>query len=52
MRRILIDHARRKQALKRSSGEPNVAEAEDYAGFSYEQADELIAWWPVPMIQK
>jgi RNA polymerase sigma factor (TIGR02999 family) len=43
MRRILIDHARRKQALKRGAGEPALAEAEDYAGFSYEQADELIA---------
>jgi RNA polymerase sigma-70 factor, ECF subfamily len=43
VRRILIDHARRKRALKRSAGEHAVAEAEDYAGFSYEQADELIA---------
>jgi RNA polymerase sigma-70 factor, ECF subfamily len=43
MRRILIDHARRKQALKRGAGEAGISEAEDYAGFSYEQADELIA---------
>jgi RNA polymerase sigma-70 factor, ECF subfamily len=43
MRRILIDHARRKQAFKRDAGERVVAHAEDYAGFSYEQADELIA---------
>jgi len=42
MRRILIDHARRKQALKRGSGDL-VAFEDDYAGFSYEQADELIA---------
>jgi RNA polymerase sigma factor (TIGR02999 family) len=43
MRRILIDHARRKQALKRGSGEQSVAQAEDYAGISYEQAEELLA---------
>jgi RNA polymerase sigma-70 factor, ECF subfamily len=43
MRRILIDHARRKQALKRGAGEHPVAQAEDYTGLSYEQADELIA---------
>jgi RNA polymerase sigma-70 factor, ECF subfamily len=43
MRRILIDHARRKQALKRDGGEPVLLEAIDYAGFSYEQANELIA---------
>jgi len=36
-------HARRKQALKRGAGEQLPAQAEDYAGFSYEQADELIA---------
>ena len=42
MRRILIDYARRKQALKRGGGEDAVTE-EDYAAFSYEQADELIA---------
>lgn len=41
MRRILIDHARRKQALKRGGG--NVAHAEDSSGLSYKQADELIA---------
>ncbi len=43
MRRILIDHARRKQALKRGAGEQAVAQAEDYAAISFEQADELIA---------
>jgi RNA polymerase sigma-70 factor, ECF subfamily len=43
MRRILIDYARRRQALKRGVGECGALEAEDYAGFSYEQADELIA---------
>jgi len=43
MRRILIDHARRKQALKRGAGEQAVAHPEDYAGLSYQQADELIA---------
>ena len=43
MRRILIDHARRKQALKRGAGERSASEADDYAGFTHEQADELIA---------
>lgn len=43
MRRILIDHARRKQAIKRGGGKPGVAQTEDYAGLSYEQSDELIA---------
>src|SRR5437868_401892 len=43
MRRILIDHARRKQALKRGAGEQVVAHPEDHAGFTHEQADELIA---------
>jgi RNA polymerase sigma-70 factor (ECF subfamily) len=43
MKRILIDHARRKLALKRGAGEQVVAQTKDYAGFSYEQADELIA---------
>jgi RNA polymerase sigma-70 factor, ECF subfamily len=42
MRRILIDHARRKQALKRGAGEHAFGQAEDYAGFSYQQADELV----------
>jgi RNA polymerase sigma-70 factor (ECF subfamily) len=41
MRRILIDHARRKRALKR--GFEDQADMEDYAGLSYEQADELMA---------
>jgi RNA polymerase sigma-70 factor, ECF subfamily len=41
MRRILIDHARRKRALKR--GLEDQADIEDYAGLSYEQADELMA---------
>jgi RNA polymerase sigma-70 factor, ECF subfamily len=43
MRRILIDHARRKNALKRGWEEQTVIEAEDYAGLSFEQADELLA---------
>jgi len=43
MRRILIDYARRKQALKRGAGEAAVSEIEDFAGLSYEQADELVA---------
>jgi RNA polymerase sigma factor (TIGR02999 family) len=43
MRRILIDHARRKKALKRGGAEQEKTQAEDYAGFSYEQADELVA---------
>jgi RNA polymerase sigma-70 factor, ECF subfamily len=42
MRRILIDHARRKQALKRSAGEP-AFELGGQPGLSSEQADELIA---------
>jgi RNA polymerase sigma-70 factor, ECF subfamily len=41
MRRILIDYARRRQAIKRGDGEPGVAE-EDYAALSYKDADELI----------
>jgi RNA polymerase sigma-70 factor (ECF subfamily) len=43
MRRILIDHARRKRALKRGLGEEPLHELEDYAGLSYQQADELVA---------
>jgi RNA polymerase sigma-70 factor (ECF subfamily) len=43
MRRILIDHARRKQAFKRDGGERLGMESVDFAGFSYQQADELIA---------
>jgi RNA polymerase sigma factor (TIGR02999 family) len=43
MRRILIDYARRKQTLKRDGGEQVVIDKMDFAGFSYEQADELIA---------
>lgn len=43
MRRILIDHARRKNALKRGGGESVAAESEDYASLSYQQADEIIA---------
>ena len=43
MRRILIDYARRKQALKRSAGLRETAEPSDYSGLSYQQADELIA---------
>ena len=43
MKRILIDHARRKQALKRGSEIQSMEGAEDYAGLSLEQADELLA---------
>jgi RNA polymerase sigma factor (TIGR02999 family) len=43
MKRILIDHARRKQALKRGSEIQSLAGAEDYAGLSLEQAEELLA---------
>lgn len=44
MRRILIDHARRKQAQKRGGIEPALAiESEEFPGLSYEQADELVA---------
>lgn len=43
MRRILIDYARRKQALKRGAGEQAVADPDEYAGLSHEQAEELIA---------
>ncbi|MGC2399207.1 MAG: ECF-type sigma factor [Acidobacteriaceae bacterium] len=43
MRRILIDHARRKRALKRGAEEQVINAIEDYAGLSYEQADELVA---------
>jgi RNA polymerase sigma-70 factor, ECF subfamily len=43
MRRILIDYARRKQALKRDGGDQVVIDTVDFAGFSYQHADELIA---------
>jgi RNA polymerase sigma factor (TIGR02999 family) len=43
MKRILIDHARRKQALKRGSEIQSLEGAEDYAGLSLEQAEELLA---------
>lgn len=43
MKRILIDHARRKQALKRGGNEPAVTQEDESPGLSYEQADELIA---------
>src|SRR6202046_4253065 len=43
MRRILIDHARRKRTLKRGLEVQGVVGVEDYAGLSFEQADELIA---------
>jgi len=43
MRRILIDHARRKQALKRGTGEQLPVEGEEYVAISHEQAEELIA---------
>lgn len=43
MKRILIDHARRKRALKRGSEIQSLAGVEDCAGLSFEQADELMA---------
>jgi RNA polymerase sigma-70 factor, ECF subfamily len=43
MRRILIDHARRKQALKRGGHDEITFQVDDCAGFTYEKADELIA---------
>jgi RNA polymerase sigma-70 factor (ECF subfamily) len=43
MRRILIDHARRKRALKRGAEVQSLSGAEDYAGLSFQQADELVA---------
>jgi len=43
MKRILIDHARRKQALKRGSEIQSLADVEEYAGLSLEQAEELLA---------
>jgi RNA polymerase sigma-70 factor (ECF subfamily) len=43
MRRILIDHARRKHALKRGLEVQGVEGAEDYPGMSFEEADELMA---------
>jgi RNA polymerase sigma factor (TIGR02999 family) len=43
MKRILIDHARRKRALKRGLETHSLTEAEDYAGLSLEQAEELLA---------
>jgi RNA polymerase sigma-70 factor, ECF subfamily len=43
MKRILIDHARRKHALKRGLETQSLGDAEDYAGLSLEQAEELLA---------
>jgi len=43
MRRILIDHARRKRALKRDAGNQAATQAEDCPGLSYQQAEELVA---------
>ena len=43
MRRILIDYARRKRALKRDGGEQVMLQTVEFASFSYEQADELLA---------
>ncbi|MBV9503304.1 MAG: sigma-70 family RNA polymerase sigma factor, partial [Acidobacteriaceae bacterium] len=43
MRRILIDYARRKQALKRGVGEKDVAQPDDFVGMSHKQAEELIS---------
>lgn len=43
MKRILIDHARRKRSLKRSAEFESLATAEDYVGLSLDQAEELLA---------
>jgi RNA polymerase sigma factor (TIGR02999 family) len=43
MKRILIDHARRKRSLKRGAEVTSLAAAEDYAGLSLDQAEELLA---------
>ena len=44
MRRILVDHARRKRALKRGGVEAAaVQEEKEFPALSYEQAEELIA---------
>jgi RNA polymerase sigma-70 factor, ECF subfamily len=43
MRRILIDHARRKHALKRGGSESALSLSKEYRGLSYDQASELIA---------
>ncbi|HEY7389767.1 MAG TPA: sigma-70 family RNA polymerase sigma factor [Bryobacteraceae bacterium] len=42
MRRILIDHARRRQAAKRGAGAQRLEIIESYDALSSEQADELI----------
>jgi RNA polymerase sigma factor (TIGR02999 family) len=43
MRRILIDYARRKRALKRDAGEQIARGSVGVAAVSYEQAEELVA---------
>lgn len=43
MRRILIDYARRRQALKREAGRPGLERRERSDELAAEQADELIA---------
>jgi RNA polymerase sigma factor (TIGR02999 family) len=43
MRRILVDHARRKRAIKRGAGGPAVEAREGAEWPSYEQAEELLA---------
>jgi RNA polymerase sigma-70 factor (ECF subfamily) len=43
MRRILIDYARRKRAMKRDGGEQVAIDTIDCADLSYDQADELLA---------
>ena len=43
MRRILIDHARHKRAMKRDGGVADAAPSEANEWFSNEQADELLA---------
>lgn len=42
MRRILVDHARRRQALRRAGGSRSVVDAEHCAMLSDQQAEELL----------
>jgi RNA polymerase sigma-70 factor (ECF subfamily) len=42
MRRVLVDHARRKQALKRGGAGHSAVDIENYAAFSDQQAEELL----------
>lgn len=43
MRRILIDYARHRQALRRSTGEQTLELPEKHEGLSHKEAEELIA---------